>query len=259
MDPIAWLPGQRTCTARVRPFERARATGQVACRRLLTRLRRISLRVYGTARRHREPGLRRNRPRPSRRDCRGRVPARSSRLQTNPREPGRNVALSRRITAMAHLGRAVDTTRVGVFGHSLGGSTAAHIAAADRRVDCAADLAGSVFALPPSSQFKRPFMILSSQKVDGTLVRFWPRLHGKRWWVKLAGALHFDLSDWAWLAPHLKRLGITPLSAHQVARGRPSTTIERRYLDSFFARCLKQQPVPLLAGNPPFRGVSVLR
>jgi predicted dienelactone hydrolase len=144
----------------------------------------------------------------------------------------------RRIAVMAHLGLSVDATRVGLFGHSLGGLAAAHIAAADRRVDCAADLAGSVLALPPGSQFKRPFMILSSQKVDGTLVRFWRRLHGERWWVKLAGALHLDFSDWAWLAPHLKRFGITPLSAHQVERGRASTTIERRYLDSFFAHCL---------------------
>ena len=73
------------------------------------------------------------------------------------------------------LGHIIDAQRVGVFGHSLGGLTAANALEADRALRAGVDLDGSIFGPGVRRPLVRPFMIMTGHG-DGTLLRFWPRL-----------------------------------------------------------------------------------
>jgi dienelactone hydrolase len=169
------------------------------------------------------------------------------------------IASLSRLAARAHLAGSLDGGRIGVFGHSLGGLTASHVTGTAGRVDCAANLAGSVFAVPRLARFTKPYLLMTGKKADATLAAFWRRQRGPRWWLSLERALHLDFSDWAWLTGQLAHGGLRPQAARQVRLADEATVIERHYLRSFFARCLKRQNDGLLDAPPPYPGVSIRR
>src|SRR3989442_13336699 len=118
------------------------------------------------------------------------------------------------LAQLARLGRSgpfaglLDLGHVGMFGHSLGGATAASTMLVDPRIDAGADLDGLLFGGARVSLLSRPFMLMSAEPgfvADPNRAGFWSRLHGPRYAVDIKGAQHFAFSDLVFLVPQLIR------------------------------------------------------
>ena len=163
------------------------------------------------------------------------------------------VTLDRRESGF--LAGHLDRRRVGVLGHSLGGSTAARAAQLDPRFDAAVDIDGSLFGDWTSTLGSTtPFMLLAAEGAIGSnftmqpLCSYMVRLGGPKFAFVLAHAQHFSFSDFQSLAPQIAQAD--PLWAFallfQAAVGTidPETSIraQRTALAVFFDRYVKAKP-----------------
>ncbi|MET9652667.1 alpha/beta hydrolase [Streptomyces sp. NPDC006460] len=145
--------------------------------------------------------------------------------------------------------RMIDTARVGMAGHSIGGASAATAMAADRRIDAGIDMDGAFWGpLPPDGLGGRPFMMLGTDDevhrpggTDTTWDATWPRLGGWKRWLTVAGANHFTFSDSPVILGHFGLPGPALPSERAVA-------LTRTYVAAFFDRHLRGLPQPLLDG-----------
>jgi predicted dienelactone hydrolase len=159
----------------------------------------------------------------------------------------------------------LDLGHVGMFGHSLGGATAASTMLVDPRIDAGADLDGLLFGAARTGGLSRPFMLMSAGPgfaADPNRAGFWSRLHGPRYAVDIKGAQHFAFSDLVFLVPQLIRANPSAGQALRAQVGNvdgPTTlAAERAYLLAFFDRSLRGKQAPLLTRAPgPFAGVRV--
>lgn len=151
----------------------------------------------------------------------------------------------------------IDLHRVGVFGHSLGGLTAANALEADRTVRAGVDLDGSIYGPGVRRLLDRPFMIMTEHG-DGTMLRFWRKLQGARLFVRIDGTRHLNFSDWNVLVPWLRGTH-APLPVLGAIKAPRALRIERAYLDAFFARHLTEAAAPLLDSPSPFPEVHLMR
>jgi len=108
------------------------------------------------------------------------------------------------------LKKRIDPKRVGIFGHSLGGATAARVALVDRRFRASADLDGSLFgAWPLTAKSKKPFLLFTSQDGLGSVLpldkscRYFGNAAKPKLGWQLAGAKHLSFSDFQVLAPQI--------------------------------------------------------
>jgi pimeloyl-ACP methyl ester carboxylesterase len=110
--------------------------------------------------------------------------------------------------ADAQLAGALDTTRVALAGHSLGGLTTILEVAREPRFRAGIVLDGMMpnFA-PPDIQ--TPMLILAAGRDTWSDAEqlLWASLHGERLAVNLRGAEHVTPSDLLWLAPGAVRTG----------------------------------------------------
>ncbi len=172
------------------------------------------------------------------------------------------------------LGGAVDLSRVGMFGHSFGGDTAAEVVVTDQRVDAAADLDGwlayDVDGTRPTRAATegtaRPFLLMGSagSTRDGTprthltspsWGRFWDNGRGFKRDLLMAGAMHYSYTDVQAFLPELdERLDVDPaVRALRIGTVDPvrSVAAQRAYLGAFFDQSLKCAPQPLLRHESP--------
>ncbi|MFC9131237.1 alpha/beta hydrolase family protein [Streptomyces sp. NPDC057099] len=148
------------------------------------------------------------------------------------------------------LSRAIDASRIGIAGHSIGGAAAAATMAADHRVRAGVDLDGN-FQLHPAATGlgRRPFMMLGAESThspggkETDWPEAWPHLSGWKRWLTVTGAGHFSFTDLPYLAG---RLGLpdptVPLS------GERGWDITRDYVTAFFDLHLRDVPQPILTG-----------
>ena len=169
------------------------------------------------------------------------------------------------------LHRRLDGRRVGVLGHSLGGSTAARAAQLDRRIDAVADLDGSLFGdWTANTGSRTPFMLLAAEGGVGAsftsqpLCSYMAGLRGPRFAFQLADALHFSFSDFQSLAPRIAVAYPDWVFAgvYQVVVGDidPDSSIraQRGALAEFFARYVKREHrAPRPAARAPFTELPV--
>jgi dienelactone hydrolase len=178
------------------------------------------------------------------------------------------------------LGSSLDLSRIGMFGHSLGGATAVQIMANDDRVIAGMDLDGTVFpdidllttpreeaeaamALLASRVGNRPFMFMTSGGAVGTsperfffpfVDAFWNNLPGWRRYVTLLGASHFSYTDNDLLLEQLIKAGVIPPSLAENF-GLPdlnrTVAVQRAYIRAFFDRWLRDRDTQLLDGQSP--------
>ncbi|MEU9597366.1 alpha/beta hydrolase [Streptomyces sp. NPDC048109] len=153
----------------------------------------------------------------------------------------------RRAGVLAHV---IDSHRIGVAGHSIGGAAALATMAADRRVRAGVNLDGGFFVRDAGSGLgRRPFMMVGAEDVHGPAntgndwAETYDRLHGWKRWLTVSGAGHFSFTDIPWLA---EQLGLSdpevPLS------GERGWYITRDYVRAFFDLHLRGIPQPLLQG-----------
>jgi predicted dienelactone hydrolase len=94
------------------------------------------------------------------------------------------------------LGGILDLTRVGAFGHSLGGPTVIRAMDRDRRIAAGAALDGT---LRGPVGFERPFLMMGNQHErrveDPDWAAFYDQLRGPRLHLVIDGARHPDLTD----------------------------------------------------------------
>lgn len=153
----------------------------------------------------------------------------------------------------------LDLDRLGVFGHSFGGATAAEFCRIDTRCKAGADLDGTPFGTVAQTGLPQPFLFIDgdedwigscnadcaeNRQGIATIVASAPTDHVA---LIVGGAHHFNFSDLAvTFFPLGRPLGlIGPIDG---ARGLQITTT---YLAAFFGHYLQQRATPLLDGPSP--------
>src|SRR5581483_5697456 len=103
------------------------------------------------------------------------------------------------------LSKTVDTSRIGMFGWSLGGAAVDTAMQLDHRIAAGANLDGQFFGTAPSKDLNRPFMLFSSgthnRNNDSSWRKLWPHLKGYRVDIQLHGSRHLSFSDNEWMVP----------------------------------------------------------
>jgi predicted dienelactone hydrolase len=149
---------------------------------------------------------------------------------------------------------ALDLARVGAFGFSLGGSTAANAMKTDTQIRAGADLDGKIHDPGFGSGLSRPFMIMLE---PGKLPDFQPsvsRLTGPYLVLQLDGSQHGSFTDGVWLSALVRQIapGVPAASASASGSGTVNASAavgaECAYLDAFFEIYLDGQPASLLPG-----------
>lgn len=172
----------------------------------------------------------------------------------------------------AGLATAMDLTAIGMFGHSLGGATAAKAMAADTRIGAGINLDGSLFLINPSLHMdvrklaaavarkieRRPFMIMSSHgfgpAADPSWSGFWPGLRGWRLFLTLQQSQHYSYTDLEEFLSQLLAAGIIPgrlarrLVTPNIGTIAPARAVaaERAYIGAFFDQHLRGRASQLL-------------
>jgi predicted dienelactone hydrolase len=148
----------------------------------------------------------------------------------------------------------LDLARLGVFGHSFGGATAAQVCRMDARCKAGIDLDGDLFGSVVHTGLTTPFMVLQSDRGACTdapcrsmqgqvqaVLRAVPQ--GARYDLSITTMEHFNFSDYAVEFTPLRLFGV--LGTIDGVRG---LQIARAYIRAFFDTYLRQRPSPLLRG-----------
>lgn len=161
------------------------------------------------------------------------------------------------------LSDSLDISRLGVFGHSLGGATAAQLMHDDPRIAAGVDLDGALIAPdgPLSSVatdgLDRPFLIMDSAQADHTnpgLSGFWENLRNWRLNLQLLKSMHYSYTDLQVQVPQLAGAATIPVTSTTVTDligsidPRSSVRAQSAYLAAFFDQMLKHRKQRLLTG-----------
>ena len=154
-----------------------------------------------------------------------------------------------RLNARGRFAGRLDLTRIGMFGHSRGGATAAELMLRDGRVDAGANLDGSFNQRAARRGVRGPFLLITAPRGVGPSEQAYrASLRRSQLRLTLRGADHYTFSDFALIVPALE--GLAPGLRKELAvgsiDGRRALAIERRYLGAFFRAHLKATREPLL-------------
>ncbi|MFF4402004.1 alpha/beta hydrolase family protein [Streptomyces sp. NPDC001480] len=156
------------------------------------------------------------------------------------------------LTSLRHpawrLTHMIDSKRIGVAGHSLGGASAVPTMAHDKRVLAGVNLDGTMdVPVPDDGLDGRPFMMIghpTGADEDSTWTDAWGRLRGWKRWLTFAGSNHASFTDLPVLAD---KLGI-PEPPGTTLSSRRSVQLTRTYVAAFFNLHLRGIPEPILNG-----------
>jgi predicted dienelactone hydrolase len=155
-----------------------------------------------------------------------------------------------RIPTLPKFAGHIDTARVGVFGHSLGGATALQFCHDDARCKAGIDIDGSPHGRAVRDGVRQPFMFLlsdhsgendaDSRKILADIQSIYDRLPpGARSYVTIPGANHFFFSDdLALLKSHVV-IGILRAIGLLHIDGRRQLAMTNEYVRTFFDAHLK--------------------
>ncbi|GHG53928.1 alpha/beta hydrolase family protein [Streptomyces griseocarneus] len=162
-------------------------------------------------------------------------------LRTQPLPPG--------------LAGCADLSTVGMFGHSIGGATAAQAMHDDSRILAAADLDGAVGSGPQAlgtvveDGLDRPFLLMNSvigNHRDDVLATLWRNLRGWHRNLQMLSAGHYAYTDLQAQVPRLAAAGAMPADKPAGLVGtvdpRRSLQAQRAYLNGFFDIHLGRHP-----------------
>lgn len=108
-----------------------------------------------------------------------------------------NASVVKSLIPGLHCG--LDTSKVGIFGHSLGGATAAQAMLHDSRLAGGINLEGTFFSTVVNKGLKKPFLIFSHEgknlTTDESWGKIWPGLKGWKRQFELKGSAHGTFTD----------------------------------------------------------------
>lgn len=165
----------------------------------------------------------------------------------------------------AGLDRALDPRRVGMYGHSGGGATAAETMRVDRRIDAGINLDGTLKYsdseyLPVAEKgLDRPFMLMGKASQthlnNPSWQSFWDHSTGWKRDLSLERGSHFSYTDAQSFVPALdEQLDIPEkLRRQYIGTVDPerSTAAQRAYTTAFFDQHLRGRPHHLLDAPSP--------
>jgi predicted dienelactone hydrolase len=162
------------------------------------------------------------------------------------------------------LSAELDLSHLGMFGHSLGGSTAAETMHEDNRVLAGINMDGNHWGAVVNTGLDRPFMLMRSDRPeDPSWDQLWANLRGFRKELLLTNSQHYsyiDLQPWLpqLVAAHvLTQENVTPILG--TVNPQQATAAQWAYVNAFFNQMLKGRPQPLLYGPSPFPAVQNVR
>ncbi|MBO1329918.1 acetylhydrolase [Streptomyces sp. VRA16 Mangrove soil] len=140
------------------------------------------------------------------------------------------------------LAPVMDACRIGLYGHSAGGTAVVGTAQVDRRVGAVANLEGYLDLAPRPVGFDRPLLLLRTDGFEGAarLDSSWAGVPSRR--AMFTDANHWAFTDYGSLVPRLQAAGLVTAAtrAALVGTGDPVVTLAevRRRVGTFFARSL---------------------
>ncbi|MDH6679864.1 putative dienelactone hydrolase [Rhodococcus sp. LBL1] len=159
------------------------------------------------------------------------------------------------------LSQAIDPSRIGMFGHSLGGFTTAEAMARDPRIDAGVNLDGSLcfdddLGLAATRGLDRPMLLMSSQQVSdtGAFAPSWNTFRDNtRGWTReleLAQAGHHSFTDLQSLIPPSVAAAAPEATGFYIGTIPPENAIPavREYVAAAFDRFLRNRTADLLDG-----------
>jgi hypothetical protein len=167
------------------------------------------------------------------------------------------------------LGRALDLSAIGMFGHSAGGVTTSRVVRDDGRVAAGINWDG-FFEFGdnhPELGEQRSFLLMGARSAPGypplpgkprdhltdpLWSTFWDHSTGWKRDLCIPDGGHYTYTDAQWFLPQVaSSLGIDPSS--MIGTVDPSRIIaaERRYVGAFFDLQLRGRPQPILDGPSP--------
>ncbi|HEX8345764.1 MAG TPA: hydrolase [Actinoplanes sp.] len=145
--------------------------------------------------------------------------------------------------AVRRISGRVSHHRIGVFGHSLGGATAAELLRTDRRVRAGSNLDGAFATTSSTLATPRPFLLYTRPDHHGTWTRWAAEQRAWGRHLVVAGTGHFSFTDFDTLA---EAIGVVrhPAFFGTITPGR-TTELDRAYLRAFFQHHLRHRPTRL--------------
>lgn len=165
------------------------------------------------------------------------------------------------------LAEVLDLSRVGMFGHSMGGATTAWAMLDDRRIRAGINLDGSLYGPVLAAGLNRPFLFMCSQlhdfTDDPTWVQTWSHLRGWHKLLRLADAAHNSYTDLQSLVPEAAAAVGFPPSQVELLIGTidpvRSVLAARTYVRAYFDRFIRGHDDHLLdRPSPAFPEVEFL-
>ena len=177
------------------------------------------------------------------------------------------------------LRETLDLNRVGIFGHSAGGATAAQAMYEDARIDAGIDMDGTMGYMPDHplpvavNGLGRPFMLMHSGyndegEADSHLTAvdrnsFWNASKGWKLDVSIPNGAHFTYTDYQYLLPQLShKLSLSRQVLHgSIGTADPANAqaAQRDYIAAFFDLHLKGIPNALLETSvSPYAEVKIV-
>lgn len=149
----------------------------------------------------------------------------------------------------------LDLNQVGIYGHSLGGATAALAMQTDSRFKAGLNMDGTLFGSVIQNGLNKPFMLMNSEnanQIDPTRRPFYESLKNDAYNLTINGTQHYNFTDLPLLLPYIEAYSpqaaaglLTTVGSIDGVRG---AKVINDYTTAFFNKYLKNQPEPLLNG-----------
>jgi hypothetical protein len=136
----------------------------------------------------------------------------------------------------------LDTSHIGMFGHSFGGATSITMLGADARIAAAIDLDGSLFGAVTTTVTRPMLLFRSDRPMDTSWAPVYDGATGPAWMLQLSGSVHFTFSDGAILNSGMFAGSLD---------GSYAVRLVSDYIHAFFSHALEGQAQPLLDAESP--------
>lgn len=156
----------------------------------------------------------------------------------------KNSTIMSQIPGLGSSGGILHNNHTGIFGHSLGGNTAAQAVANSSIFPCGANFDGGIFGPVATTGLDKPFLEIGAsnhnQTSDATFSEFWSHLRGFRREFTVNGTVHPSFMDIPILRDILGDAIPAPLRNQSgTIGGTKLLEIETSLIDAFFTFCLK--------------------